>query len=126
MMGLKQNMKNTYSIAKNLHYENRSHTPRLDRIENKVDLLTTKVDQLLMFHIGVTKHGNCQTFPLRDKEGLEDFMDRSHPDFDKRMNDFNNLMLLTVTNDLQKFIAALMENFFSREFASTYKWPPPG
>ena len=126
LMGLKNNMKHTYDITKNIHYENQSHSPRLDRIENKLDLLGNKVDRLLMFHIGETKSKTSHLFPLQNQATILDFLNTHHPDFEKRRKEFSDLMLLTITDDLTEFTGALFDNFFTREFASAYKWPPPG
>ena len=126
LLSLKHNMKYVYDISKNVHLENKSHTPRLDRIEAKQDTLSNKVDRLLVFHIGVTKHHNSNIFPLQSREAVLDFLDPDHPDYEERLKEFKNLMLLTVTDDMSKFVAALLEKKISRDFAAKFKWPPPG
>ena len=65
-------------------------------------------------------------FPLRSLENLREFMDRDHPDFEIRMEEFQNLMLLAISDSIQKFADALMDIFFTREFAAEIKWPSLG
>ena len=126
MISMKHNTKNGNEILRHVHYDQKEVMTRLDSIEDNVDIIANNVYKLLMYHRGFSKKHIYQFFPLTSRKNLKDFMDKLHPDYHIRMEEFQNLMLLTITDSIQKFADALMDNFFSREFAADIKWPTPG
>ena len=126
MINLKQNAKNGNEILRHVHYDQRTFMRRLDNLEDTVDNIASNVNKLLIYHKGFSKQHIYNIFPLRSRENLKDFMNKLHPDYKIRMEEFQNLMLLTISNSIQKFADALMDNFFTQEFAADVKWPSPG
>ena len=126
MINLKQNAKNGNEILRHVHYDQRTFMRRLDNLEDSVDTIASNVNKLLMYHKGFSKQHIYRIFPLSSRENLRDFMDKHHPDYKIRMEEFQNLMLLTISDSVQKFADALMDNFFTKEFAADVKWPSPG
>ena len=126
MISLKHNTKNGNEILRHVHYDQKTVMRRLDYLEDNVDMIANNVNKLLMYHEGFAKKHIHLFFPLTSRESLKDFMNQQHPDYEYRMKEFQNLMLLTISDSLQKFTDALMDNFFSREFAAEIKWPSPG
>ena len=126
MITMNHNTKNGNKILRHVHYDQRHIMRRLDYVEEVVDSIATNVNKLVMFHKGFSKKHVHMFFPLRSQENLRDFMDRQHPDFEIRMEEFQHLMLLTISDSIQKFADALMDIFFTREFAAAVKWPSPG
>ena len=126
MINLKQNAKNGNEILRHVHYDQRTFMRRLDNLEDTVDNIASNVNKLLIYHKGFSKQHIYNIFPLRSRENLKDFMNKLHPDYKIRMEEFQNLMLLTISDSVQKFADALMDNFFTKEFAADVKWPSPG
>ena len=126
MITLKHNAKNGNEILKHVHHDQRTVIRRLDNLEDTVDTIANNVHKLLMYHKGFSKRHIYMIFPLSSRESLRDFMDKQHPDYQNRMEEFQNLMLLTISDSVQKFADALMDNFFTKEFAADVKWPSPG
>ena len=126
MINLKQNAKNGNEILRHVHYDQRTFMRRLDNLEDSVDNIASNVNKLLLFHKGFTKQHIYMICPLSSRENLSDFMNKLHPDYKIRMEEFQNLMLLTISDSVQKFADALMDNFFTKEFAADVKWPSPG
>ena len=123
---MKNNGKNGNEILRHVHYDQKTVLRRLEALEDNVDSIASNVEKLLMYHKGFSKKHICRIFPLTSRADLRDFMDKHHPDYQIRMEEFQNLMLLTISDSVQKFADALMDNFFSREFAAEVKWPNPG
>ena len=126
MIALKHNTKNGNEILRHVHFDQRHVMRRLDTLDDNVDIIANNVYKLLMYHKGFSKKHIFMFFPLTSRENLKEFMNKQHPDFEIRMQEFQNLMLLTISDSVQKFSDALMDNFFSREFAADIKWPSPG
>ena len=126
MITLKHNTKNRNEILRHVHYDQRTVMRRLENLEDTVDSISNNVLKLLMYHKGFSKKNTHMIFPLNSRETLKDFMNKDHPDYGIRLEEFQNLMLLTISDSVQKFSDALMENFFTKEFAADVKWPSPG
>ena len=126
MINLKQNAKNGNEILRHVHYDQRTFMRRLDNLEDSVDNIASNVNKLLLYHKGFSKQHIYNIFPLSSRENLSDFMNKLHPDYKIRLEEFQNLMLLTISDSVQKFADALMDNFFTKEFAADVKWPSPG
>ena len=65
-------------------------------------------------------------FPLKSDQDLQNFLDRSNPDWLLRMKGFNHLLYTTVTNNKRRFGVALLHTLFTRSYISSHGWPLPG
>ena len=125
-MNLKQNLKNTNEIVSIDHHTQQEMKQTMERIEKQMSVTNQNVLKLLMLQMNSKKLDLSDIFPLKNKTAMRDFMDKDHPDYHYRKQEFCNLLLLTVSNNIKKFSEALMDTFFDREFTALFKWPTPG
>lgn len=62
-------------------------------------------------------------FPVMRAKQLEDFMDRQHPEWSARRDEFAFYLFNCVTESKKAFTKSLLKTVFSREYMWTVKWP---
>ena len=81
----------------------------------------------LMFMVMTEKSLDISDFfPIRSLKKLDEFMDRSHPDFKLRLKEFKQVLVLAIDPNVKKFADALLAALFSRDILAHVKWPSAG
>ena len=65
-------------------------------------------------------------FPLPDSDTLDRFLDDSDGMFEHRVSQFEDLMMLYVSDKKGQFGTAILNALFSKEYIMTHRWPTNG
>lgn len=90
-------------------------------------LMELKEDmRLYNYHMKMETVDISETFPLKDLESLEKFMDRTDEEWPRKRKAFHHLLFTTISDKQNRFAGALLQTLFSRDFVSNHKWPSQG
>lgn len=122
---MRRNVHSTNDIARSNHERLMSTEQSMKTI---IDMLKEIKEDMRQynFHLKMETADVGKFFPLSCDEDLQDFMDRKHPEWPKRMKGFYHLLFTTVTKNKRRFGGALLHALFTRDFISCHRWPFPG
>lgn len=122
---MKTNMQMSHDLSR---FGNEKHKTN----ESLLKILLSEVKQIKsdMTKYTFRLHMNCvdiaKFFPLESDDKLEEFMDRSHEDWDARKNSFYDMLYNTVTTKRKRLACGLLHLIFTRNFIGAHKWPMSG
>lgn len=62
-------------------------------------------------------------FPVTSADQLVQFMDRNHPEWPARRDEFAFYLFNCITDSKKSFTKGLLKSLFSRQYMSKVKWP---
>lgn len=122
---MRRNLENTHALALATHKEVVDMKGSMARFETTINLVSTQVEKATFLTL-MQGTDISEFFPIETNHQLHLFMDRGHPEWENRKNEFFNFLLTIATNVKKGFARALIKSLFTRQFISTVKWPSPG
>lgn len=120
---MRKNHENTHEIVRENHGE-------LLSIKTEVtDLRSDMADVKLQVSKATFKTLMCggvdlsEFFPVERPQQLLDFMDKTHPQWEERKNEFYCFLFNCITNSKKAFCKGLLKTIFTRKYMITAKWP---
>ena len=124
LINMKHNTKHTYDIGRSNHFSLKEIVSMILSLNQKVDNVSNNVSKLMLLLLTEDTIDISEFFPITSLDKLNEFMDRSHPQWSSRLKGFNHL--LTIHDDQKKFADALLAALFSRDLLASVKWPSAG
>ena len=122
---LRRNLENTHGIATASHQNTLDLKNQLANLDSKMDAVLAQV-QKATFKSVMEGPDLSEFFPVENNEQLELFMNREHPQWEARKNEFYHY-LYTISSNIKKgFARGLVKALFSRQYIRTVKWPSAG
>lgn len=78
------------------------------------------------FHLKMKYVDISDFFPLESDEKLEEFLDKTHEEWESRKTSFYDLLYNAVTDKRKRLACALLHLLFTRDFIRDHKWPMSG
>lgn len=122
---MRKNHENTNGIVTSNHYQLKASNEKADKRDSKIDKIYELVKKQ-SFQADMDAPDIGKFFPVRNQNQLEQFMDRSHPEWDERRKEFYNLLFTCLTDQKNTFSKGLINTIFTREYISLVKWPAAG
>ena len=124
-MKLRKNLENTNSFAQVTYREVMDIKACISRIESNQLSMGTQL-QKATFQSAMRGTDISEFFPVDTHGQLEAFMDRDHPEWNSRREEFFNLLYSITTSVKKGFARGLIKALFSRQYISKSKWPSYG
>lgn len=122
---MSRNLENTNGIVKENHSD-------LQRVKSALAELTSTVD-VIAYHVQKNNFREAmggpdisEFFPVENAKQLDDFMDRTHPEWTGRRDEFYNYLYTCITDSKSSFTKGLFKALFTRSYMNTVKWPSFG
>ena len=109
-----------------MHFQQSDNTKDIKDLKTDVRDLKDGVNKLMFLFMAENSVDIASFIPIPDAATLNQLMNRSHPDWPKRLKSFEAMMYACVADNVKEFSENLKNNIFSREYAAEYKWPPYG
>lgn len=122
---MRRNLESTYGFVQASHSEVLQVKAAISRIENRLETVSRQVETATF----MTVMQGCdlsEFFPVESNAQLEAFMDRNHPDWNSRKNEFYNFLLTIASNNKKGFARGMIKAMFSRDYIMNVKWPSYG
>ena len=122
---LRRNLENTNGFAQATHREVMDIKATLSTMSTMLAEVASQVQKATF----VTNTKGCdisEFFPVENKEQLELFMDRAHPEWENRKTEFYHFLFTIASDNKKGFGRGLIKALFTRKYISTAKWPSYG
>ena len=123
---MKHNAKNNNDLGRSNHFSLKEVVAMITALTLKVDSVSSNVSKMMFLLLTENTMDISDFFPIKSMAKMNEFMDRTHPEFNIRLREFNNLLLLCADDNIKKFADALLAALFDRKFLSFIIWPTPG
>lgn len=123
---MRRNNENTYSFIQATHQEVMDLKATVANIISKLDNIALQVQKATFKTLMDDSPDISEFFPVERAEQIENFMDRSHPDWPSRRSQFYSYLFNIVTDSKKNFTKGLLKALFRREYMRTVKWPSSG
>lgn len=123
--GMKYNMKSSHDLARFCAEKHKLNETLLRTVLKEIREIKADLRHQ-SFHSKMNRVDISYFFPLESDEKLEEFMDRTHVDWESRKNSFYDLLYNAVTDQRKRLACALLHLLFTRNFISQHKWPMSG
>ena len=118
-------MENTNAFAQATHRIVLEIRAILSNLESKLELVSGQVRKATFNNL-MQGCDISEFFPVENKEQLELFMDREHPEWNNRKTEFYNFLYTIASNTKRGFARGLIKAIFSRQYILKSKWPSFG
>ena len=122
---MRRNDENCYAIIQASYTEIQDLKNGRASLEAKVDVIKHHVLQS-RFQKAMSGPDMSEFFPVQKQEQLINFLDRTHPQWEARRDEFYNLLFTIATNNKSCFSKGLFKTLFSRTYIVQSKWPSYG
>ena len=122
---MRRNLENTNGIVQANHSDLQVIKAVVEELSCKLDVISYHV-QKNTFQKAMGGPDISEFFPVEKAEQLHEFMDRSHPEWPGRRDEFYNYLYTCVTDSKSAFSKGLFKALFSRTYMRTVKWPSFG
>lgn len=95
------------------------------RIETQLEAVSAQIHKAT-FNAVMTGCDLSEFFPVERKEQLEQFMDRSHPEWNNRKAEFYHFLYTIASKNKRGFARGMIKAMFAREYINQVKWPSYG
>ena len=118
-------MENTNAFAQATHRIVLEIRAILSNLESKLELVSGQVRKATFNNL-MQGCDISEFFTVENKEQLELFMDREHPEWNNRKTEFYNFLYTIASNTKRGFARGLIKAIFSRQYILKSKWPSFG
>ena len=80
----------------------------------------------VLFHVNIDIMDLSVMFPADNDNAIYNFLDDTHPDFDRRRRVFLDLLRNCISSDQKKLAKAFIDTVFTRRYIEGHKWPSSG
>lgn len=122
---MRRNDENTNAIIQASYTDIQELKSGQNRLESKIDIIKHHVLRST-FEKAMGGPDLSEFFPVHRQEQLLNFMDRTHPLWEARKNEFYNLLFTIATNTQSCFCKGLFTTLFTRSYMVLSKWPSFG
>lgn len=122
---MRKNHENTNGFVQATHKEVVELKEFVRVMASRLDDITSMVEKAT-FQSVMQGADISEFFPVERNDQLDDFMDRTHPDWPSRRCEFYNFLYTVVSDCKRSFSQALIKAIFSRPYISKVKWPASG
>ena len=124
---LRRNLENTHGFSQATHKEVLELKSRISTIESLLQDISSQIHKATFKTLMNGDEVDISDFfPVESKEKLEEFMDRGHPQWNARKQEFYHLLYTIATKQKKGFARAMIKAIFSRQYISKTKWPTSG
>lgn len=122
---VRRNMENLHAYSQATHKEVVELREEVTKIYSKIDAVLLQVHRATFQNV-MQGADISEFFPVESNEQLEQFMDRSHPEWNSRKTEFYHY-LYTIASEIKKgFARGMIKALFSRQYIVAVKWPSTG
>ena len=118
-------MHSSHDMARFSVQKHKSNEIFLNNIWTEVKEIKADLKQYT-FHLKMKCVDISDFFPLESDRKLEEFLDKSHEDWESRKTSFYDLLYNAVSDEKKRLACALLHLLFSRNFIGEHKWPMSG
>lgn len=122
---MRKNMENTNGVVRVNHSELQVIKEAIANLQSKLDNVAFHVHKST-FQKAMAGPDISEFFPVKNAEMLDLFMDRQHPKWPERRDEFYHYLYTCVTETKSSFCTGLFKALFTREYMRTVKWPAFG
>ena len=122
---MRRNHENTNGIVAANHYQLKELQGRVIGQEEKISFLYENAKKE-NFNRDMQAPDLGQFFPVQTPDQLEKFMDRTHPEWDARRQEFYNLLYTCISDQKNNFSKGLIYTLFTQDYIKIVKWPSSG
>lgn len=123
---LRKNLENTNAFVQASHQEILALKSSLSRIEAKLETISSQVLHATFKTLMGDSSDLSEFFPVQRQEQLELFMDRNHPEWTSRRNEFYHFLFTIIPKTKRGFAKGMLTALFDRKYISSVKWPSSG
>ena len=122
---MRRNDENTNSIIQASYTDIQDLKSGQARLESKIDIIKHHVLRST-FQKAMGGPDLSEFFPVQRQEQLVNFMDRTHPEWGARKEEFYSLLFTIATNSQSCLCKGLFKTLFARSYMVQSKWPSFG
>lgn len=121
----RRNHENTNEVVKVNHKELTCLREEMKEVKAMVASIAQHVERSTFKKV-MSGPDMSEFFPVERGSQLVDFMDRQHPEWPARRDEFAFYLFNCITDYKKAFTKGLLKTLFTREYMSTVKWPRAG
>ena len=118
----RRNHENTNQIVKENHKELMCFKEEMKELKSMVSTVVHQVQKSTFKNV-MNGPDLSEFFPVTKESQLLEFMDRQHPEWPARRDEFAFYLFNCVTDSKKTFTKGLLNRLFTREYMRTVKWP---
>ena len=122
---MRKNDENTNAITQAAYTDMQEVKKSLAELQAKLDIVVYHIQRSTFDKI-MGGPDLSEFFPAQTQEQLVNFMDRTHPSWPARRDEFYHLLFSITTTNKSCFTRGLFTTLFTREYMVTSKWPSFG
>lgn len=123
---LRRNLENTHGFAQAIHKEILELKERITALETLIQGISAQVHKANFKTLMADDVDLSEFFPVERKEQIEQFMDREHPEWNARKQEFYHFLYTLASKIKKGFARSMIKALFSRQYIKTVKWPSAG